>query len=129
MRTLMSKKTAPLFLIFMFTATIVTAQERTSLQKGAVITVIHIDVIPKYSDTAISLLNTYAHETNKDKGIKTCKVFQEVGRSNHFTLVEEWRDQPAYDAHVGDVNSLHFRNLIQHMLGGPIDERLHTELK
>ena len=94
-----------------------------------VIAVIHIDAVPQYAATIGGLLKDYAQHTAKEQGVKRCKIFQEVGRSNHYTIVEEWTDQAAYDTHVGDAHSRQFREKIQPMLGAPVDERLHTELE
>ena len=90
--------------------------------------VIHIDAMPKYIPEIIFQLHRYRDETLADEGIKSCQALQEAGRSNHFTLIEEWANQAAYDAHIAREHTRQFRDKIQPMLGAPVDERLHTEL-
>ena len=107
-----------------------TAQAPAQPQAGtSVIAVMHIDVIPTNVEAATQLLKIYRYETLKESGIVSCKIYQQIGRANHYTLVEEWADQAAYDAHIGTTHTRQFRDKIQPLLGGPLDERMHTELE
>jgi quinol monooxygenase YgiN len=93
-----------------------------------VVTVIHIDAMPQYTQFAVALLAHFRRDSLKDHGEKAFQVLQEIGHTNHFTLVEEWADQKAYDDHNIAPHTRQFRDQIQPMLGSPFDERLHTEL-
>ncbi len=96
---------------------------------SSVFVVIHVDVMPPFIKPAEALLDTLRNDSLKDKGAKSFKVLQEDSRSNHFTLVEEWADQNAYDAYISNIHTRQFRDKIQPMLGAPLDERIHVELK
>ncbi len=87
-------------------------------------TVIHIDVMPQFAPSAAVLLEQFRRDSLQDPGEKEFHVLQEIGRPNHFTLVEEWTDRKAYDI---ASHTRHFRDQLQPMLGSPFDERLHTE--
>ena len=125
-----SKKLFLLSLLWMLLFTTTQAQSPAgSTTALPVIDVTHIDVMPPYITNATELLHTYMNETRKEKGLISCKVYQQVGRLNHYTLVEEWVDQAACDAHISQAHTRQFRDKIQPMLGGPLDERLHNELQ
>jgi quinol monooxygenase YgiN len=87
--------------------------------------VIHIDVVPQFTNQAILLLRTYRQESLSDNGCKRIDVLQQVGRPNHFTVIEEWENQSAYDKHVSAAHTLRFRTELAPMLGAPFDERPH----
>jgi quinol monooxygenase YgiN len=87
--------------------------------------VIHIDVIPQFTNQAILLLRTYRRDSLSDNGSKRIDILQQVGRPNHFTVIEEWESQSAYDKHVGAAHTLRFRTDLAPMLGAPFDERPH----
>jgi len=84
--------------------------------------------MPQYIAEAVFALDKYRDETLTEDGASSCKVLQEAGRSNHFTIEEEWARQSDYDAHISNDHARRFRDKIQPLLGAPIDERLHTEL-
>jgi len=52
----------------------------------------------------------------------------EPGRRNHVAIVSVWDSQSAFDKHIGLASTRTFREKIQPMLGGPLDERLHITL-
>jgi quinol monooxygenase YgiN len=87
--------------------------------------VIHIDIIPQFTGQAIVLLRTYRHDSLLDHGAKRIDVLQQTGRLNHFTVIEEWENQSAYDKHVSAAHTLRFRKDLAPMLGAPFDERPH----
>jgi quinol monooxygenase YgiN len=87
------------------------------------VTVIHIDTMPPFTEAAAALLDHFR------PGEKQFQVLQQMDRPNHFTLVEAWLDQKSFDAHNAAEHTRHFRDEIQPMLGSPFDERIHTERK
>ena len=102
---------------------------KTAQGQRHITAVIHIDAMPQYAAAVAGLLKDYRRETLKEKGIISCKVLQEAGRANHYSMVEEWADQAAYDIHTGTAAARQFREKVQPMLGAPVDERLHTEVE
>lgn len=93
-----------------------------------IVTVIHVDARPADTRSAEGLLDGFRRSSFRDPGAKGFEVLQEIGHRNHFTLVEKWIDEKAYEAHNLARHTRHFRDQLQPMLASPFDERVHTEL-
>jgi quinol monooxygenase YgiN len=93
-----------------------------------IVTVIHVDARPADTRPAVALLDGFRRTSLRDPGAKGFEVLQEIGHPNHFTLVEKWLDEKAYEAHNLARHTRHFRDQLQPMLASPFDERIHTEL-
>jgi hypothetical protein len=63
---------------------------------GSVVTVIHIDAMPEFTQSAAKLLIGFRSDSLRDTGAKGFQVLQEVYHPNHFTLVEEWSTRKDY---------------------------------
>jgi quinol monooxygenase YgiN len=94
-----------------------------------IVAVIHVDIVPDDSARGSALLRGYAADSRHDPGNIRVDVLQQVGRPNHFTVVEEWTNESTYDAHLGAPHTRQFRAAVQPMLGSPFDERLHTIIR
>jgi quinol monooxygenase YgiN len=90
-----------------------------------VVSVIHVDALPKFTAEGRALLRRYVADARKDEGAVRIEVLEELARPNHSTLVEVWKDRKAYDDHLGLDHTKAFRANLQPMLGSPFDERLH----
>jgi quinol monooxygenase YgiN len=93
--------------------------------KGAVIVVSHVDVPPPRKDECIAALNPLADASRKGAGNQRFEVQQQTSRPNHFTVVEAWKDQKAYDASRAADPQRQFRDKLGPMLGALYDERLY----
>jgi quinol monooxygenase YgiN len=51
----------------------------------------------------------------------------EPSRMNHVTLVSVWDSRDAFDKHLTQPHTRQFREKVQPLLGGPLDERLHVQ--
>jgi quinol monooxygenase YgiN len=91
--------------------------------------VTHVDLTPPYIADGTPLLSKFAADSRKDKGAVRFELLQEPNRKNHFTIVSVWENQAAFDAHLGADHTKQFREKLQPMLGGPLDERLHVLLQ
>lgn len=100
-----------------------TAQEPGTRDRIYVVT--HVDVVPTDAAAGSKLLQQYVADSRKEKGAIRVEAYVQVSRINHFSLVEVWQNQQAYDAHEGAAHTKQFREQIQPMLGSPFDERLH----
>ena len=98
------------------------AQEPGTRDRIYVVT--HVDTLPGNGPGA-KLLQQYAAESRKDKGAVRVELYAQISRTNHFTLVEVWENQQAFEAHEAATYTKQFREQIQPMLGSPFDERLH----
>jgi quinol monooxygenase YgiN len=94
-----------------------------------IVVVAHVDVIPDSLAHGLATLRTYAADARHDPGARRIDLLQQVDRPNHFTIVEEWASQTAYNSHVALGHTRQFRTTIQPMLGSPFDERVHTAIR
>src|ERR1043165_3276289 len=92
--------------------------------KGAIVVASHVDVPPPRKDEVIAALNPLAGESRKGAGNQRFDVWQQTSRPNHFTVVEAWKDQKAYDARGSAAPQRAFRDKLGPMLGALYDERL-----
>jgi quinol monooxygenase YgiN len=99
--------------------------DSTANAKGAVYVVSHVDVPPPRKDEVIAALNPLAEQSRKGEGNLRFDVWQQTSRPNHFTVVEAWKDQQAYDARGSALPQRTFRDTLGPMLGALYDERIY----
>ncbi len=99
-----------------------------SAQDTKLYVVTHVDVTPNYIVDATKLLQQYAAESHKDRGVVRFEMLVDVSRKNHFTIVSVWDNQAAFDAHLEAAHTKAMRQKLQPMLGSPFDERLSVVL-
>ena len=97
-------------------------------QDAPVYVVSYIEVAPTAGSTAAALLRQLATNSRKEPGATRFEVFQQTSRPNHFTVVEIWKDQNAYDAHITAAHTKKFREQLTPMSGALYDERLYKAL-
>ena len=96
--------------------------------RGAVVVVTHVDVPPPKKDECIAALKTLVADSRKEGGSARFEVFQQGNRPNHFSVVEVWKDQRAYDAHITAAPTKKFRDQLTPMSGALYDERLYKAI-
>jgi len=94
----------------------------------AVYVVTHVDVVPPRKDDAVGLLKALGEASRKEDGNLRYEVVQQTNRPNHFTVVEMWSGQEAFEAHGMAAHVRDFRDKIAPMSGALYDERLFREL-
>jgi quinol monooxygenase YgiN len=105
------------------TVTVGPAPAAASGQTIFVIT--HVDVVPNPQNDPPGLLKRLAETSRSEKGNVRFDVLQHMMRANHFTIVEAWQSQSAVDAHAAAAHTRQYRDTLQPMAGGPLDERLY----
>jgi quinol monooxygenase YgiN len=95
---------------------------------GAIYVVTHVDVPPPKKDDCIAALKTLIAESRKEAGSVRFDIFQQGSRPNHFSVVEIWKDQGAYDAHIIAAHTKKFRDQLTPMTGALYDERTYKAL-
>lgn len=85
-----------------------------------------MDLTPNYIVDGTKLLQQFASDSHKDKGVVRFELLGDVSRKNHFTIISVWENQAAFDAHLEANHTKQFREKLQPMLGSPFDERLHN---
>jgi quinol monooxygenase YgiN len=95
----------------------------------AVYVVTHVDVFPAGKDQAAALVTALAEAGRKIAGNLRFDVLQVVGRPNHFTLVQGWRDRKAFDDSLMAAATRDFRQKLTPLEGALYDERLYRALR
>ncbi|MGZ5961918.1 MAG: putative quinol monooxygenase [Rhizomicrobium sp.] len=96
--------------------------------KRAIVVVSHVDVPPPKKDEVIAALNPLADASRKGGGNQRFEVVQQTSRPNHFTVIEAWKDQKAYDGSRSADAQRQFRDKLGPMLGALYDERIYRAL-
>jgi quinol monooxygenase YgiN len=89
----------------------------------------HVDTIPSPQSDPPGMLKRLAETSRTEKGNLRFDVVQHTMRANHFTIVEAWQSQTALDAHAAAPHTRQYRDTLQPMAGGPLDERLYKALE
>jgi quinol monooxygenase YgiN len=92
---------------------------------GEVVVVTHVDIDPQFVPKAQPLLETFVNDSLDDRGVKSFILITQAGTTNHFQLIEIFRDMRAFDAHVSAGHTVQFRTDLQPFIGAPYDERLY----
>ena len=90
--------------------------------------VTHVDVVPPHKDQGVELLAQLFEASHSAAGNLGFEVWQQVGRPNHLTVVETWRDQIAFDDHAMSELARHFRQQLTPLSGALYDQRLYRAI-
>lgn len=88
--------------------------------------VTHVDVAP--NTQAPMLLQQLAEASRQEPGNVRFDVLQHAMRGNHFTVIEQWRNRDALDAHVATAHARAYRDALQPLTGSPLDERVYAPI-
>jgi quinol monooxygenase YgiN len=105
------------------------APARAEGNAHAVYVLTHIDVFPPSKDLAAALVTALAAAGRKMPGNLRFDVLQMAVHTNHFALVEGWRDRHAFDASLTAAPTKQFRQKLTPLEGGLFDERLYRALR
>jgi len=98
-------------------------------QPGEIEVVTHIDIIPDFLANAQQPIMDFVTDSGKDPGVREFLLVSWLNITNHFQLIERFRDMRAFNAHVSAPHTVTFRNTIQNpaqpFVGAPYDERLY----
>jgi quinol monooxygenase YgiN len=96
-----------------------------SSKPAGVVVATHVDVPPPSKDTVEPMLRQLSEASRNESGNLRFEVGQQANRPNHFTVVELWADQGAYEAHAATAHTRQFREKLGPMVGALYDERLY----
>ena len=91
-----------------------------------VFVVAHVDVAP--NTQAPVLLQELATASRQEPGNLRFDVLQHAMRGNHFTVIEQWRNRDALEAHVATAHARAYRDALQPLTGSPLDERVYAPI-
>jgi quinol monooxygenase YgiN len=104
------------------------ADPSSKIGRGAVYVVTHVDVPPPRKDECVAALKALVADSRKEANALRFEVFQQGNRPNHFSVVEIWKNQRAYDGHITAAHTKRFRDQLTPMTGALYDERLYRAL-
>jgi quinol monooxygenase YgiN len=87
----------------------------------------YIEVEPAQAASSRNLLARY-RDALKDAAALEFAVFEQIGRSNHFAIVEQWPTAKAREDNAASAASRTFRAALAPLLIAPYDERPHFAL-
>lgn len=87
----------------------------------------YIEVDPARIGAARQALARY-RDALKDKGALELAVFEQIGRPNHFAIVEQWPSAKAREDHAASGASRELHAALAPLLIAPNDERPHVAL-
>jgi quinol monooxygenase YgiN len=105
------------------------AAPKAQIPPDAIFVLTHVDVFPAGKDQAVELVKAQAEAARKDDGNLRYDVLQWDGHPNHFTLVEAWRDQKAFDSSSAAAHTKEFRDKLTPLEGALYDERLYQVVR
>ena len=88
----------------------------------------YIEVAPAVRAKAAVLLNELRATSQKAGGNLRFDVLQRRERSNHFAIVETWKDKTAFEADLESTPRKAFREKLQPLLISGYDQRPHSVL-
>src|SRR5438876_9306209 len=95
---------------------------------GAIVVLTRVDLVGRHLD-APALLEQMAENGRKDEGNVRLDVLQGATRPNHFTIVETWQNQKAFDGHAAVEHTRQLGYAVNAALGSPMDQRLFKVLE
>src|SRR5471030_450693 len=69
-----------------------------ALADTAIYAVSYVDVMPSARATAVAALKQYRDTSRHEDGYLRLELLEQFGRPGHFSIVETWKDQKAFDA-------------------------------
>ena len=95
---------------------------------GAIYVVTHVDVAPPNRDKIIIAFKALVGPSRKDAGALRFDVVQQKNRTNHFKMIETWKDQASDDAHEIAAHTKQFRDALGPLTGALYDQRWYKAL-
>jgi quinol monooxygenase YgiN len=96
---------------------------------SGLVTLTHVDLIPPFKDAGIAEVKAFAERTRGANGNLRFDVLTQAGRDNHMTVVQDWPDAAAWEAHIAAGPTRAFRQSLLPMSGSPYDEREYDPLR
>jgi quinol monooxygenase YgiN len=95
----------------------------------AIYVVTHVDVVGGPQAGGPDLVRKVAEASRQERGSVRYDVLQHMMRANHFTVVETWANQAAYEAHAAAPHTKQYREAMVPVTGSPLDERIYKVIE
>lgn len=109
-------------------ASITTQPLRGAVTDDAVYVLTHADAGARREEIP-GMLQELAAGARRESGSVLFDATVQPTRTNHFTIVEIWSDQKAYEAHLTAANTRKFREAFAPVSGALYDERIYRRIK
>jgi quinol monooxygenase YgiN len=96
---------------------------------GAIHVVTHLDTVGGPQAGGPDLVRKLAEASRREAGCVRFDVLQHAMRANHFTVIETWASQAAFDAHGAAPHTKQYREAVQPVTGSPLDERVYRAVE
>ena len=100
---------------------------RGSLSDQSIYVLTHADTVDR-SGSVPAMLQELSAGARREGGNLLFDVTVQPNRTNHYTLIEAWSDQKAYESHVVAENTKKFRMAFAPTSGALYDERLYKRV-
>ena len=90
--------------------------------------VTHADSIPDGREKAGVALIDLAKTARQEPGNVMFQIVVQTNRNNHYTVIEAWRDEKAYEAHMTADHTKAFRDTFAPFSGALFDERIYKSV-
>jgi autoinducer 2-degrading protein len=88
----------------------------------------YVDIAPASRASAVAALKQYRDASRKDDGFVRFEFFEQAGRPAHFSIIETWANNKAFDAHTAASHTKEFRSKIDSMRLSEFDQRPYKTL-
>jgi quinol monooxygenase YgiN len=88
----------------------------------------YVEVAPGAERAATGLLRQYRDASRRDHGSLRMDVLQQIGRPDHFVVLESWQDKDAWTAHGAAAHTKQFAAELPQQLVSPVDRQLFNSL-
>ncbi len=95
---------------------------------GSVYVVTHVDVPGNVRDKILLALEALSEQSRKEGGNLRFDVSYQKNRTNHFTVMEIWKDQAANDTHELAAHTRAFRGALTPITGALYDQRWYKAM-
>jgi quinol monooxygenase YgiN len=95
---------------------------------SSVYVVTHVDVPGNVRDKILPALQALSEHSRKEAGNLRFDVSYQKTRTNHFTVMENWKDQAANDAHELAAHTREFRAVLTPITGALYDQRWYKTM-
>jgi len=95
---------------------------------GSVYVVTHVDVPGNVRDKILPALEVLSEQSRKEAGNLRFDVSYQKNRTNHFTVMEVWKDQAANDTHELAAHTRAFRGALTPITGALYDQRWYKAM-
>ena len=95
---------------------------------STVYVVTHVDVPGNVRDKILPALEALSEQSRKEAGNLRFDVSYQKNRTNHFTVMEIWKDQAANDTHELAAHTRAFRGALTPITGALYDQRWYKSM-